>query len=51
MSAAATSAVVTVVTRSHFHRARCLFDSVQRHLPEADRFAVLRTKNVRPGMS
>jgi hypothetical protein len=45
MSATPPCAVVTVVTRSHFHRARCLFDSVQRHLPEADRFVVLADRD------
>jgi hypothetical protein len=41
MNTARSTAVVTVVTRSHFHRARCLLASVQRHLPDADCFAVL----------
>ena len=45
MSATATSAVVTVVTRSHFHRARCLLDSVRHHLPEAGRFVVLADRD------
>ncbi len=35
------TAVVSVATRSHLHRARCLFDSVERHLPHADRYLVL----------
>ena len=42
---AARSAVVTVATRSHFHRARCLHESVGRHLPEADRFVVLADRD------
>jgi hypothetical protein len=41
MNATRPTAVVTVATRSHFHRARCLLDSVRRHLPEATLFAVL----------
>jgi hypothetical protein len=41
MNAKRSTAVVTVATRSHFHRARCLLDSVRRHLPDAARFAVL----------
>lgn len=43
--AAPKAAVVTVVTRSHFHRARCLLESVQRHSPEADRFVVLADRD------
>ncbi len=42
---ASSTAVVTVATRSHFHRARCLLASVQRHLPEADRFVVLADRD------
>ena len=42
---ASSTAVVTIVTRSHFHRARCLLASVQRHLPEADRFVVLADRD------
>lgn len=41
MNAARSTAVVTVTTRGHFHRARCLLASVRRHLPEAECFAVL----------
>jgi hypothetical protein len=44
MSATAT-ATSAVVTRSHFHRARCLLDSVQRQLPEAGRFVVLADRD------
>lgn len=42
------TAVVTVVTRSHFHRARCLLASVQRHLPQAGRFVVLADRDDDP---
>jgi len=45
MNAARSTAVVTVTTRSHFHRARSLLASVQRHLPEADRFVVLADRD------
>jgi hypothetical protein len=41
MNAARSTAVVTVATRCHFHRARCLLASVRRHLPHATCFAVL----------
>ena len=41
MNAARSIAVVTVATRGHFHRARCLLASVRRHLPDATCFAVL----------
>jgi len=41
MNVARSTAVVTVATRSHFHRARCLLASVRRHLPDATRFVVL----------
>jgi hypothetical protein len=43
---ASRTAVVTVATRSHFHRASCLHESVGRHLPEADRFVVLADRDV-----
>ncbi len=42
---AASSAVVTVATRSHFHRACCLLESVHRHLPEAGRCVVLADRD------
>lgn len=38
-------AVVTVATRSHFHRACCLLESVHRHLPEAGRYVVLADRD------
>jgi hypothetical protein len=41
VNAAHSTAVVTVATRGHFHRARCLLASVRRHLPDAARFVVL----------
>ena len=38
-------AVVTVATRSHFHRASCLLESANRFLPEADRYVVLADRD------
>lgn len=46
MGAVHTVAVVTVVTRSHMHRARALLASVARHLPEARCFAVLADRDL-----
>ena len=39
------SAVVTVATRSHFHRGSCLLESVNRYLPEADLYVVLADRD------
>ena len=40
-------AVVTVATCNHFHRARCLLESVHKYLPDAHRFAVLADRDDR----
>ncbi|MFI4902378.1 MAG: hypothetical protein ACHP91_03110 [Burkholderiales bacterium] len=45
--AGAAIAVVSVATPSHLHRARCLFESVARHLPAADRRLALVARDTR----
>jgi hypothetical protein len=39
------TAVVGIATPSHLHRARCLFESIARHLPHADRHLVLLARD------